>query len=290
MLGPKNISPHFFRNPLGIIGLFVSLIYGMAALLFGAAVDKLEASNQTILVLFLVLFPPTIFFAFVWLVAAHHKKLYGPSDFREDRSFLDIISQGYPTSYPPVSSDELDEEAGEDASVPRTDPPQDTPPEDFSSHTTALSPKSLMVNEALLAESLISQKLQQELGGTVRTNVAFRVGHGRSEVMSADLMLRTDDGVEWIVEVKLMRGLHLDRRFRELRAQLTLIAESLRKSAAPYKLMAVAVLNDTHSDSPAHIDRSQQEFQSMLFAREGIELRVYRLSELIEELANAQNP
>ena len=36
------------RNPLGIIALFISLIYGMSALLLGTSVDSLAMFNQTL--------------------------------------------------------------------------------------------------------------------------------------------------------------------------------------------------------------------------------------------------
>ena len=36
----------------------------------------------------MVLFPVLVFFGFLWLVAKHHKKLYGPSDFKNEDNFL----------------------------------------------------------------------------------------------------------------------------------------------------------------------------------------------------------
>lgn len=44
------------RNPLGIIALFIVLIYGFAALTLGLNA-KLEAAERTLLVWFLVAFP-----------------------------------------------------------------------------------------------------------------------------------------------------------------------------------------------------------------------------------------
>src|SRR5438105_11289029 len=77
------------RNPLGIVALFISLIYGMSALLLGSAINSLSQTSQTILVLFIAIFPFVVLLVFGWLVARHHTKLYGPGDYRTDKSFLD---------------------------------------------------------------------------------------------------------------------------------------------------------------------------------------------------------
>jgi hypothetical protein len=74
------------RNPLGIIALFIVLIYGFAALTLGVNA-KLELSERAPLVWFLVLFPFAVLFLFGWLVSQHHENLYAPSDFRSDESF-----------------------------------------------------------------------------------------------------------------------------------------------------------------------------------------------------------
>ncbi len=77
----------FTKSPLGIIALFIVLVYGFASLVvtFGQANLK---DHIAALVYFMVLFPVLVFFGFLWLVAKHHKKLYGPSDFKDEGNFL----------------------------------------------------------------------------------------------------------------------------------------------------------------------------------------------------------
>ncbi len=75
------------KNPLGIIALFIVLIYGFAALTLGFN-SKLEAAERLPLVWFLVAFPVAVLLLFGWLVSRHHEKLYAPSDFRSDDVFL----------------------------------------------------------------------------------------------------------------------------------------------------------------------------------------------------------
>jgi len=79
------------RNPLGIIALFIMLIYGVAALTLGAATHLLENERYPI-VWFLVLFPVLVLVVFSWLVSGHHEKLYAPADYKDDKSFLDGLS------------------------------------------------------------------------------------------------------------------------------------------------------------------------------------------------------
>jgi len=80
------------RNPLGIIALFIVLVYGFAALVAGAS-SRLQSSERKPIVWFLVLFPCIVLLVFAWLVSRHHEKLYSPSDFRNDDSFWTQLSR-----------------------------------------------------------------------------------------------------------------------------------------------------------------------------------------------------
>jgi len=74
------------KNPLGIIALFIVLVYGFASLTLGTT-SRLESSERMPLVWFLVLFPFAVLFLFGWLVSKYHGHLYSPADFRSDESF-----------------------------------------------------------------------------------------------------------------------------------------------------------------------------------------------------------
>jgi tetratricopeptide (TPR) repeat protein len=78
------------RNPLGVIALFIVLVYGIAGLVLGVAGAQLDAPQRWPLIWFLVLFPPFVFGGFVWLVAKHSSRLYAPSDFRSDDGFVQL--------------------------------------------------------------------------------------------------------------------------------------------------------------------------------------------------------
>lgn len=80
------------RNPLGIIALFIVLVYGFACLLFGFSAEHLSAIQEKLpLIWFVVIFPVLVLILFGWLVSCHHDKLYSPRDFRDDETFLKIF-------------------------------------------------------------------------------------------------------------------------------------------------------------------------------------------------------
>jgi hypothetical protein len=80
------------RNPLGVIALFILLIYAIAALLLGVRGAEGTPEERLPLIWFLVPFPVLVLFVFAWLVSRHHAKLYAPADFRDDAVFLRILS------------------------------------------------------------------------------------------------------------------------------------------------------------------------------------------------------
>ena len=77
------------KNPLGIIALFIVLIYGFASLVVGFS-DKMTAGERIPIIWFLVIFPVIVLLVFSWLVSKHHKKLYAPSDYKDEINFVRI--------------------------------------------------------------------------------------------------------------------------------------------------------------------------------------------------------
>lgn len=75
------------RNPLGIIALFIVLVYGVAGLVttFG---DSFTQNERIPLIWFLVLFPVLVLIVFAWLVSKHSQQLFSPSDFRNEENYV----------------------------------------------------------------------------------------------------------------------------------------------------------------------------------------------------------
>lgn len=82
-----NTAKSLARNPLGIIALFIVLIYGVAGLITAFS-GTLEANERIILILFLVIFPFFVLVVFTWLVSKHSEKLFSPSDFKNEENYV----------------------------------------------------------------------------------------------------------------------------------------------------------------------------------------------------------
>ena len=84
------------KNPLGIIALFLVLVYGIAALTFGLSAGSLSEAERWAILLFVVLFPCVVLFLFYRLVTKHHNKLYAPADWKDESYFLKAMAVEIP--------------------------------------------------------------------------------------------------------------------------------------------------------------------------------------------------
>lgn len=75
------------KNPLGIIALFIVLVYGFASLVTAFA-GSFSATEKLPLIYFLVLFPVLVLGVFSWLVSCHSNKLYSPSDYKNEENYI----------------------------------------------------------------------------------------------------------------------------------------------------------------------------------------------------------
>jgi CheY-like chemotaxis protein len=75
------------RNPLGIIALFIVLVYGFASLVTAFA-GSFTSSERLPLIYFLISFPVLVLLVFAWLVSRHSGKLFAPSDFKDEENYV----------------------------------------------------------------------------------------------------------------------------------------------------------------------------------------------------------
>jgi CheY-like chemotaxis protein len=79
------------KNPLGIIALFIVLVYGFASLV--ATFSGQFAGNERLpIIWFLVIFPILVLAVFSWLVSHHAGKLYGPSEYKNEENYVAIVA------------------------------------------------------------------------------------------------------------------------------------------------------------------------------------------------------
>jgi CheY-like chemotaxis protein len=75
------------RNPLGIIALFIVLVYGFASLVTAFA-GTFTPAEKIPLIYFLIIFPVLVLGVFAWLVSKHSGKLFAPSDFKNEDNYV----------------------------------------------------------------------------------------------------------------------------------------------------------------------------------------------------------
>jgi CheY-like chemotaxis protein len=84
----RNLS----RSPLGIISLFIVLIYGFAALvLIFSRAAQFEFWERIPLIYFLIFFPPIVLASFYRLVTKFPNTLYPPSEYTNQENFVKMI-------------------------------------------------------------------------------------------------------------------------------------------------------------------------------------------------------
>jgi CheY-like chemotaxis protein len=101
------------RNPLGIIALFIVLVYGFASLVTAFA-GSFTAAERLPLIYFLIFFPILVLVVFAWLVSRHSGKLFAPSDFRDEENYVKMqmavvasLSAATAKSQTPASESEI---------------------------------------------------------------------------------------------------------------------------------------------------------------------------------------
>jgi len=77
------------RNPLGILALFLVLIYGISSFVFTFS-QNLPDSLTLLFTLFIVIYPFIVLYVFYKLVTEHHTKLYAPIDYPIPEHFKEL--------------------------------------------------------------------------------------------------------------------------------------------------------------------------------------------------------
>lgn len=78
------------RNPLGILALFLVLIYTIACFTFAFS-RNLPPQMVPYFVVFILVFPLIVLWVFYNLVTKHHTKLYAPQDFPRPENFMECV-------------------------------------------------------------------------------------------------------------------------------------------------------------------------------------------------------
>lgn len=77
------------RNPLGIIALFIVLVYGLACLVIMTG-GSLSLEERLPIIYFLIVFPFVVLGVFTYLVSFKAGQLFAPSDFKKEENYIEM--------------------------------------------------------------------------------------------------------------------------------------------------------------------------------------------------------
>lgn len=77
------------RNPLGIIALFIVLVYGLACLVLITG-GSMSPPERLPIIYFLIVFPFVVLGVFTYLVAYRAGQLFAPGDFKNEETYLEL--------------------------------------------------------------------------------------------------------------------------------------------------------------------------------------------------------
>ena len=177
------------RNPLGIIALFIVLVYGIAGIVLSASSQFLSEPQKSVLVWFLVIFPFVVFIGFLWLVSKHHTKLYAPTDYKDEEGFFRSLT---PEEKKQKIKKEIKEITGESSKVEIKG----------EASVKAEATKEAMPNfgeQIFLAEELILREIQSEYDCSITRGASLGNDIGFDGIF-------TKDGKGYGVEVKLVKN------------------------------------------------------------------------------------
>ena len=179
------------RNPLGIIALFIVLVYGIAGTVLSTSSEFLSEEQREIFVWFLVLFPVVVFIGFLWLVSKHHTKLYAPTDYQTEEGFFRSLT-------PEEKKEKIRKEAEAFVGESTHEPETETAAEAGLKKEEALLHNESINERILLAEELVLREVQYEYGSSITRDASLGNDLGFDGLFAKD-------GKGYGVEVKLVR-------------------------------------------------------------------------------------
>lgn len=152
------------QNPLGILALFIVLVYAISGLVTGIYGDTLQPSEKEPLIWFMVVFPVVVLMVFAWLVKNHHMKLYGPMDFPDPDGFFRTRTSSEQLRY----LEEKAQAVKKERFVEITRPDYERGPQAYG-----FDKAGNIHTKIVLTETLVFRQLEVEFGEVIQRHVAF---------------------------------------------------------------------------------------------------------------------
>jgi hypothetical protein len=180
------------RNPLTVIAIFA----GIAEVSGSVVLPFVHQEHQGLYVQFLIWFPTYLVTLFFLVLLFKHKVFYAPSDFRDDKSFMDLVQPSSAADRIKRINAEIQEEVRQ--KPPRTAGELTTP----DAQREARKDLSEIRSRYLAAEEMVIGLLSKELGYTFDRNTQFGTKEA-SYPFDASIIR---DGKLYTVEVKMIRS------------------------------------------------------------------------------------
>ena len=262
------------KNPLTVISIFA----GLAEVAGTVVLPFVAEANQLLYIWFLILFPALLVILFFATLNFNPRVLYAPSDFEDEQHYMDLFR-------PSSTAERLEKLESE---VSQSEEPEKPAPKgtELDSGTPEVIDRkdrlwALMKQDTrsryMLAESLIIDRLSQELGRAPKRDIALRNRFG-SQLFDA---VFEDKNQLILVETKFFSEQTYARRMREtfdrIQSSLSGLPEEVRQNA---KFILAIGYEKIPQD---RVVRFTNELQSMLLNFPmRTEVRMYDIVELIE--------
>jgi len=267
------------KNPLTVISIFA----GLAEVAGTAVLPFVNEANQNTYIWFLIIFPTLLVVLFFITLNFNPKVLYAPSDFRDENNYMDLFRPSSTVE----RKEKLDEEIKE-TTIEEESKKQSKDIKELSSRDKRLANyydqnyifKILTENPRsryILAESLVIEKLSQELQLPARREVALKNGkfifdavfeHKRGPVLVE---------VKYISNKSNKRAYHhvITQTLTKLKDVIINMPDSMRQNAK----LILAIAHELPLDEVNLMESKMKEMLSDFPIP--VEIKLYQLAELI---------
>lgn len=263
------------KNPLTVIAIFA----GVAEAASTAVMPFVEAGIQSVYVWFVMLFPILLVAAFFLTLNFNPKVLYAPSDYEDEKNFIDMLSTPSASERTQKLKDEIGEERHSEMSSSTGDETLSTGPEDERQSKVrrriANNPQVL----CLLAGELSLAKIERDTGAEVRREAQISVG-GSKFLFDGVI---SKNGKNQAVEVKYFSNQVSWNRIEKTLNKIREVYKNMSAAAQEsFSLRIVVVVEENPEAARAEM--------SKMYRRKAVnypftfEVQVYGLRDLEDEL------
>ena len=261
------MSPVNVKNPLSVIAIFAALaeVAGTGVLPF------IAETNQATYIWFLMMFPVLLVGLFFLTLNFNSRVLYAPSDFQDEKNYMDIFRPSTPKEkLLKIQSEEIAEES----STPELTDDKPNDPKQKSALQARLL--RLASTNPMMVETLIVERLATEFNTVPMRDVAFAFGTQRGTVI--DAAFKNGEGYI-LVEVKYISGHESIRRTHETVKRIASTFASLPEDAKAASRFVLAIGHEMSNDKAIETEKLVTAYIAQFAIP--VEVRMFDLKELV---------